>query len=170
MKEASRNPRWTPEEDRILSEMWLCGISSTGVGTVIGRTRNAVMGRVNKTGLMGRQGRGIMPTGICDGKVRMGIETMYPQIFDRPRLPGVSDDVAAVVLAFVASGRECRPVHHVAGVTEIVANEVEACMTDLGIWPRGGCPKPEWWTEGHSAIRRDVDMIVGMMTKDLIAA
>ena len=50
---------WNPQELETMQSMWLDGKGSGQIAKVIGRTRNAVMGMINRQGLMGAKGRGM---------------------------------------------------------------------------------------------------------------
>lgn len=59
-------PNWTDEEVATLTRMWGEGSSAGQIGKVIGRTRNSVIGRINRMGLTRK------PTGKHGGTVTKG--------------------------------------------------------------------------------------------------
>ena len=55
--------RWTPERTELLRQWWAMGLSATEIGTKIGCTKNAVIGKVNRLKL--KQGDRWTPERIC---------------------------------------------------------------------------------------------------------
>ena len=56
MSDASKKPQvlWTEAEDAYLTKAWAAGESARTIAAAIGRTRNSVIGRVNRQGLTAR--------------------------------------------------------------------------------------------------------------------
>jgi GcrA cell cycle regulator len=73
---------WTAEADDRLQALWAEGLSASAIGDVIGKSKNAVVGRVHRLNLPGRASP-IKPR----GELRPGRKAV-PQ--RRARLPGVS--------------------------------------------------------------------------------
>lgn len=150
---------WTREQGALLAEMWLCGMTSVDIASVTGRTRAAVMGRVNRTGLMKRQGEGVMPKGTPVQQVALGIAITFPDITGMNRTPSRKDDVASVILAMVADGRRSRRIHSITGLPREVVRDVADALESSGKWPRKGGPEVAWWAHGAGAFRQTVDAV-----------
>jgi len=48
--------RWTAEYCEELKRLWVAGMSATGIATELGLTRGAVLGKLDRLGLMRRGG------------------------------------------------------------------------------------------------------------------
>lgn len=46
---------WSPEDCRRLEAMWADGLSITKIGTALGKSRNAVVGKAHRMGLQARE-------------------------------------------------------------------------------------------------------------------
>lgn len=145
--------KWTADETSVLAEMWLCGSSSPEIAQVLGRTRHAVMGRVNKTGLMKRQQTGLMQP--CDEATsRAGVDAQIGG-----PIAGCSHRhrVERVVMAMVADGRQSHRLASIAGVSQKLVDAVSTELSVSHLWPANDGPPQEWWQEGQ--IRVDADLI-----------
>jgi hypothetical protein len=48
--------QWTPAQCEQLRQLWLAGRSATDIGTTLGFSRGAILGKLSRLGLMGRGG------------------------------------------------------------------------------------------------------------------
>ena len=52
-------PLWTEEEDRLVIELWLMSsLSAAQIGKEVGKSKNAIIGRMHRKGLSGKKGGG----------------------------------------------------------------------------------------------------------------
>lgn len=154
----------------MLSEMWLCGVHSGDIAAMLGKTRNAVMGRIGRTGLMKMQGSGIVPRGLPAGDIRKAVQATFPDVMGRERGNGILDDVCAIILAMAADGRRSRRIPNVAGADLSLVRKVDEALTLSGEWPRRGGANPGWWLQGHTEIQRVSNEIADMIGRMPIAA
>ena len=151
--------RWSPTEIGMLTEMWLCGASSRAIAQVLPRTRNAVMGRVDKSGLMGWGGDGVMPRGTDAGQAARIVTASFRDVMGRSRNSSGHDDVCAVILAMVADGRRSRRTAEISGVPVGEVDRVSAILDDAGLWTLRGAPPMTWWERGTEAFRETVSIV-----------
>ena len=124
----------------------------------MGRTRNAVMGRINKDGLMGAKGSGMMSTAPIATKKAV-VEAMIPDVIE-VGLPDDTDTIGTlrIVLAMVADGRTSRRIRAISGQDIRDCRLVNKAMNETGIW-NGRGPSPKWWETGGTAMVHDVTRI-----------
>ena len=159
---------WTPERSDALEQMWLWGISSGSIASNLGgMTRNAVMGRLNRAGLMGRGGE------------RLGAEINGAKV-DKQALK----DVVAELLHEDYDGRKAVHWHALVAVTSLLVGHrenvlahalevnIEAIrhsldsMHQTGVWKREEHPPSAWWhhEEGWMAFMLDMMTAGGMIS------
>ena len=151
--------RWSPTEVGMLTEMWLCGASSRAISQILPRTRNAVMGRVDKSGLMGWGGDGVMPRDTDTRTAARLVTESFEDLMGRPRTADDMDDVCAVILAMVADGRRSRRIAQISGVSPTETARVSAILDDTELWTLRGAPPAAWWQRGPAAFRETVSVV-----------
>lgn len=154
--------RWSQSDKDMLREMWLCGLSSGEIARVLGRGRHAVMGAVERNGLMKRQGQGVTrpsPSGIA----RQAVEAALAE-YGTGRGDADYDLVCRAVLALVADGRRSRRAAAIAGVHPRTMRRIGQAL-DQGLWPPCGGPPAAWWEEGLSRVRRDLRALAHDMAR-----
>jgi len=151
------NVKWSDTERAMLAEMWLCGVSSVDIAPAIGRSRDAVMGRINKSGLMGRQGKGLMHPCGMDAQ-RAGVDACLAD-YDANRRGDDYRDVCRVFLAMVASGRDGAALAEVSGVPEQRVAAIAGAFEDTRVWRARSGPPASWWTSGPTAVIEDLQRV-----------
>lgn len=149
--------KWSAVDIAMLNEMWLCGMTSTDIAAILGRPRHAVMGRIDRSGLMGRQGDGIVRPCSADA-ARHAVNVAIVD-YGTGRGDRRYDLTCRIVLALVADGRRSRRVAAVSGVDPHTVRHVLDALDRVGLWPRRGAPPARWWTDGVSRMRRDIRML-----------
>ena len=156
---------WSEERLDRLRTMWLAGVGSGGIAEVLAPIgRNAVMGKVNRLGLMGRKGEGAMAH-ATDQEVRLRISEILAESAARtedgsPRAIGVEDELAVVQTAILVGRRSPRLVA-LACPDPVQAAAIVARMNETGIWPEDQGPPAKWFAESGSGDERFlVDLMV----------
>jgi hypothetical protein len=146
---------WT--EDRLdrLQTMWLAGVGSGGIATVLAPIgRNAVMGKINRLGLMGRKGDGAMAD-ASDDEVRLKLAEILAEAAARnddgsPRALGMEDELAVAQTAIMVGRRSPRLVTLSCPDPER-ARAIVARMDETGIWPADRGPPARWFSDPETS-------------------
>jgi len=164
---------WT--EDRLdrLQTMWLAGVGSADIATVLEPiSRNAVMGRLNRLGLMGRKGEGAMAS-ASDDEIRLKIAEILAEASARyedgsPRALGMEDELAVIQTAILV-GRRSPRVISLSCTDTAKAKAIVARMGETGIWPEDRGPPAGWFsdpdTTGSACFLVDVMVLAGIFRK-----
>ncbi len=159
----------TDEEKDIVLQMWGWGISSGKIAKAIGVTRNAVMGRINKIGFIGKKGYYLDKVRhhyeLDSAEVRKdAIALLYDEEdFDEGnRLH--RNALVALVSLFVGRNDD-----HVARAAGLEIEKVRTANEDLdrsGAWRQGKAPNWEWWDKGGLSMSFLFDMMAsaGLIT------
>lgn len=150
----STGKAWSKVHDAMLVEMWLTGAKSGTIGRVIGRSRDAVMGRINRCGLMKKQRTGMF--GTCDLEiVRTAVESGmldFAKEYDGENYR----QVFRIVLAMVADGRNSKRLVEITGSDASAIDVVSDALNASKLWPENGGPPEMWWAEGKTVVRADI--------------
>lgn len=150
---------WNDEKKFALETMWLWGVSSSGIAASLDMQRNAVMGKVNRLGLMGRGGERLgmanAQSGLDQRDVAQAVADLIGEPYDPSRRVHLN---AAVTVAALFTGRHADMVGSTVGQP---AASVEQAFDDLhetGVWRRGKPPPNAWWhhQEGQMAFLLDM--------------
>lgn len=141
----------TEEEKDAVLQMWGWGISSVKIANAIGVTRNAVMGRINKIGFIGKKG-------FYLDKVRHGClidhEEMRKDALSLIYEEGVFDEEnrlhrnSLVALAALYLGRDEAHVAKAVGLSIDLVRKANDDLHQSGAWRIGEAPNWEWWDKG----------------------
>lgn len=157
----ARGAKWTQDERRTLSDMWLAGRSSSEIAANLkGRTRDAVMGMVNRLGLMGRARSGAQAAALDFHSVYMtALDHLKPLGRDETLMWNAdgSDLVAthhlldihgdvAFLMTVILHGRDPAAIALAYEVTEAEAATRLRRLNDTGLW-RDGEPRPVHWNQ-----------------------
>ena len=142
---------WT--EDRLdrLQTMWLAGVGSNGIASVLAPIgRNAVMGKINRLGLMGRKGEGAMAD-ASDDEIRLKLAEILAEAAARdedgsPRALGMEDELAVAQTAIMVGRRSPRLVT-LSCPDPDRARAIIARMDETGIWPEDREPPASWFSD-----------------------
>jgi hypothetical protein len=146
---------WTEERLDRLQTMWLAGVGSGGIAEVLAPIgRNAVMGKINRLGLMGRKGEGAMAD-ASDDEVRLKLAGILAEAAARnddgsPRALGMEDELAVVQTAIMV-GRRSPRVAALSCPDPARAGAIIARLDETGIWPEDRGPPAGWFVERESA-------------------
>lgn len=164
---------WTEDRLSRLQTMWLAGVGSAGIATVLSPiSRNAVMGRLNRLGLMGRKGEGAMAD-ASDHEVRLKVAEILAEAAARdedgsPRALGMEDELAVVQTAIMV-GRRSPRVISLSCTDPAKASAIVARMDETGIWPEDREPPAGWFcdpeTTESAGFLLDVMTLAGIFRK-----
>lgn len=161
---------WTPQTIDTLETMWLWGHSSNTIAATLGfPSRNAVMGKLNRLGLM-KRGGDYLGARLIGAKIDMVVvETELADLtgsaFDwADRM----DRTLMVQMISLFVGQDARSVaaaidHPVSEVAEILV-----AMDSTGSWKFGERPPAIWWNdkEGNMAFLLDAMVTAGLIAFD----
>ena len=160
---------WTPEHAWTLEQMWLWGIPSGVISRNMGNlTRNAVMGRVNRAGLMGRGGERLgreLEGAEIDPE---GLRETAAELMREPYDAGNAlHRHAEIAVACLLVGHSVRAVAKATGHDRGRVEATIAAMHERGVWKDGEAPPSAWWhhEEGRMAFMLDM-----MATEGLVVA
>ena len=156
--------RWTPERLDVLEQMWLWGVTSGAITENLGDvTRNAVMGKINVLGLMGRGGERLRQ---INEDAAVNVEDIHESVGELLGEPYEADNAmhrnAAVALTMLIGG--CH-VGNVASLLKRPIEEVHASFVALdtsGAWSKGKPPPSAWWHHAEGSISFMLDMMASV--------
>lgn len=155
----SPGPAWTDHEKRTLREMWLAGRRSNEIARSLGgRTRNAVMGMVNRLGLMGRKEPApavlggdfvTVYTEALDRLAPLGRDEVLGWDDDEPietrHLLDIHEDVA-FLMSVILHGKDPETIAQTYEVSLPEAVRLLRRLHSTGLW-RDGEQRPKHWDE-----------------------
>lgn len=160
--------KWTNEDENTLEDLWFWGHSSSVISQNLGnRTRNAVMGKVNKLRLIGRQGERI-------GCARKNPDKFFHQASAEDFIENITNEKydwadpvhrsAIVHLACLLVGRFVEPVSQALQKPAKEIEEVLYQMQASGAWKENDSPPAKWWhpREGNMAFLLDAMTTAGL--------
>lgn len=169
MKERPR-VAWTDEEKNTLRTLWLSGSGSGDIARHLGSvSRNAVMGMINRLGLMGRQGTepkpeetsAVPPPIPVQTLPQSDARTLVEEAFDEPydqRQPGHLSGLVAMAAIIVS--RDAAAVSEATGLRLDTSTTVLGMIDDAGVWREGEMP-PRYWIDPKSGtVAFVMDMLV----------
>jgi len=142
---------WTKDRLDRLQTMWLAGVGSNGIASVLAPIgRNAVMGKINRLGLMGRKGEGAMAD-ASDDEIRLKLAEILAEAAARdedgsPRALGMEDELAVAQTAIMVGRRSPRLVT-LSCPDPDTARAIVARMDETGIWPEDRGPPASWFSD-----------------------
>lgn len=171
MKEQPR-VAWTDEDKNTLRTLWLAGRGSGDIARHLGTvSRNAVMGMINRLGLMGRQGTEPAPDAGMVSETAAPVDlqtlpesdarTLAEEAFGEPydqRRPGHLS--ALVTLAAVIVGRDPAAVAQATGLHPGTSATVLAMIDDAGVWRADEMPPRHWIDPRSGTVSFVMDMLV----------
>lgn len=159
--------KWTPQAVDTLESMWLWGHSSGTISTILEfPSRNAVMGKVNRLGLMKRGGEYLGARMVGAQVDVAAVETELADFtgaafdWDDPVCRALMVQMICLFVGqhanSVAEASE-RPVEEIAEVLE--------AMDATGSWKAGEQPPTAWWhaREGNIAFLLDAMVTAGLI-------
>lgn len=158
-------PTWTEKEADSLESLWEWGHTSTCISKMLGRyTRNAVMGRIRRQGLMGRQGIRI---NACyrGAQIPMDIlETAAREMLDGDNVQAHVN--AMVTLAALHVGQDAATIANATGMDVDKVAHALTLLHDTRAWKKGDRPPAHWWHHEEATMAFILDMMVasGLIT------
>lgn len=152
---------WTPERADSLEQMWLWGIHSTSIAHNLGEvTRNAVMGRINRSGLMGRGGerlgRELSGAVIDRDAAREAVETLLHEGCDEGRS---MHRHALVAVSCLLVGKAPSNIAKALGMDRHLVEASITALHDTDVWRHGEPPPAAWWHHEEGAMAFMLDMM-----------
>lgn len=151
--------KWTPQAIDTLESMWLWGYSSGAISTILEfPSRNAVMGKINRLGLMKRGGEYLR--GRMVG-AQVNVTAVESELADLTGAAFDWDDpvcralMVQMMCLFVGRHADC-----VAEAINRPADEIRQVLKEMdaaGSWKSGERPPAAWWQakEGNMAFLLD---------------
>lgn len=139
MSDAAPSPGWTPERLALLRELWKRGDTASQIASVLGISRNAVLGKVHRLALAERgpeSGSGL----LARREARATAKAVRP----KPVAPAAPRSVARVVANREALGSN-GPAHVVVSLPRIAAIEAPAVEEARG-GRKGAAPGAFGWS------------------------
>lgn len=159
--------KWTPDRVGALEQMWLWGIPSGTIAHNLGGvSRNAVMGRINRCGFMGRGGEYI---GREHSDPQIDVHELHRTVATLMRDEYDHDDPlhrhAAVAVTCLLVGHSVNAVTVSGAAPALQATQTIRAMDHTGVWRIGATPPPAWWhhDEGWMAFLLDMMTTQGMI-------
>ena len=156
---------WDEETLNALKDMWLWGHNSRTISeTLKWPTRNAVMGKLNRSGMMKRGGERIGST-LDDPYIDQDI--MLEELATITGGPidwsSMVDRILVVQMTALMVGRYAKPIAEALDQDESQVEEALDLMEKAGTWRQGESPPAVWWKgqEGNVAILLDAMVAAG---------
>jgi hypothetical protein len=155
---------WTKDKETVLESMWLWGHSSEKIAQVLPEfTRNAVMGKLNRLGLMGRKGEYLHKIKLESEINREDVEDFIQEILNET--PDFSDQThlyLGVALTSIFAGRDAGGISEKLRLPLSKVEKVLKAYDSKGIWKEGHPPPLEWWKDNHGNMAMILDAISAM--------
>lgn len=166
---------WSEDRLERMRTMWLAGVGSGEIASLMPPiTRNAVMGKINRLGLMGRKGAGAMAD-ATDNEIRLKLAELLAEAAAHhddgsPRALGIEDELAVIQTAIMVGRRSPR-------IAELACpdrSRGQSIVSRLDvIWPADGEPPAAWFDDadpsGSPAFLIDVMVLAGLFEKGVAA-
>ncbi|MFZ3482208.1 GcrA family cell cycle regulator [Sphingomonas sp. 3-13AW] len=147
-RRATTRVAWTSEQLANVERMWRDGRTGGQIAKELGVTRNAVMGRIHRMGLLGQGG---IPKEVArDNEMRRELQSEFEAAYGRAPVCGRRGDAAMLVcLAAVRAGRSPNVVARWSGVPVHEVMEILSNYHDKGIWLSDDPPPNRWSGDGR---------------------
>jgi len=158
---------WTPQNIDTLETMWLWGHSSRTISEVLEfPTRNAVMGKINRLGLMKRGGEYVgarlQGAQLDISIIEQELEELTQSDFD---WDDATDRALMVHMAALLVGQDPETVATAISKPLSQVSHTMAAMHATGVWRKGEKPPAKWWDnkEGNVAFLLDALVTAGII-------
>lgn len=159
----SSRPTWSEERKNTLRRLWKARRTSGEIAKHLGGvSRNAVMGMVNRMGLMGTGGSYVVHATLGEAKnllhEALGVE------YDRDE-PGHNEVLVAIAGAMC--GRDAACIAHCLRTSRSWVDAILARFHETGTWLEGAPTPDGWFAEGSGDVAMVMDSMVaaGRITK-----
>lgn len=159
--------KWTAEAIDTLETMWLWGHSSGTIAHVLAfPSRNAVMGKLNRLGLM-RRGGEYVGARLAGAKIDLTIMTQELEGLTQSkfRWADATDRALMIHMTALFVGHDAETIAAAINRPLDEVARVVTAMDTTGVWKIGTKPPAKWWdnVEGNTAFLLDAMTTAGLI-------